>query len=194
MPTSPANLVVLLSGGGRTLLNLQDRIDDGSLDARVSLVIASRPCAGVDRAVARGLRASVVPGRIPRDRLARLLDDARADLVVLAGYLQLVDVPDAYRGRIVNIHPALLPAFGGPGMFGHHVHEAVLRSGATESGCTVHLVDNRYDSGQILLQRRCPVLPGDTPDTLAARVFEQECLAYPAAIADLVMRIKPAQP
>lgn len=186
MHSHPANLVVLLSGGGRTLLNLQDRIDDASLNARVSLAIASRPCAGVDRARARGLKTTIIPGRIPRDTLAKLLDDAHADLVVLAGYLQLIEVPEQYRGKIINIHPALLPAFGGPGMFGHHVHEAVLKSGATESGCTVHLVDDRYDSGRILLQRRCPVLPGDTPDTLAARVFEQECLAYPAAIAELL--------
>ena len=186
MPSSPPNLVVLLSGGGRTLLNLQDRIDDGSLNARVSLIIASRPCAGVDRAQARGLKTLVVPGRIPRDTLNKLLDDARADLVVLAGYLQLIEVPERYRGKIINIHPALLPAFGGPGMFGHHVHEAVLKAGIKESGCTVHLVDDCYDSGPILLQRRCPVLPGDTPDTLAARVFEQECLAYPASIAELL--------
>ena len=188
MPSSPPKLVVLLSGGGRTLLNLQDRIDDATLNARVSLVIASRPCAGVDRALSRGLKTIVVPGRIPRGSLAKLLDDAHADLVVLAGYLQLIEVPERYRGRIVNIHPALLPAFGGQGMFGHHVHEAVIKSGATESGCTVHLVDDRYDSGPILLQRRCPVLPGDTPDTLAARVFEQECLAYPAAIAELLKK------
>lgn len=188
MPHDPANLVVLLSGGGRTLLNLQDRIDDGTLKARIPLVIASRPCAGVDRARARGLNAIVRPGRIPRDVLATLLDDAHADLAVLAGYLQLVEVPERYRGRIVNIHPALLPSFGGPGMFGHHVHEAVISSGVKESGCTVHLVDDRYDSGPILLQRRCPVLPDDTPDTLADRVFEQECLAYPAAISELLER------
>ncbi|MCC6227943.1 MAG: phosphoribosylglycinamide formyltransferase [Phycisphaerales bacterium] len=188
MPSSPPNLVVLLSGGGRTLLNLQDRIDDGSLNARISLVIASRPCAGVDRARARGLTTLVVPGRIPRETLGKLLDDAHGDLVVLAGYLQLVEVPEHYRGKIINIHPALLPAFGGPGMFGHHVHEAVLKAGVKESGCTVHVVDDRYDSGPVLLQRRCPVLPGDTPDTLASRVFEQECLAYPAAIAALLPR------
>lgn len=186
MPASPPNLVVLLSGGGRTLLNLQDRIDDASLNARISLVIASRLCAGVERAQARGLKTMVIPGRIPRDTLSKLLDDAHADLVVLAGYLRLIEVPERYRGKIINIHPALLPAFGGPGMFGRHVHEAVLRAGVKESGCTVHVVDDRYDSGPILLQRRCPVLPGDTPDTLAARVFEQECLAYPAAIAELL--------
>lgn len=191
MPTLPppsplARLAVLISGGGRSLLNLQDAIVAGRLHATIPLVIASRHCPGVERARARALRVVVQPGRIPQDRLTALLDQADADLVVLAGYLQLVLIPPGFEGRIVNIHPALLPAFGGPGMYGHRVHEAVLASGATESGCTVHLVDDQYDRGPILLQRRCPVLPGDTPDTLAARVFDLECQAYPTALQMLI--------
>lgn len=182
----PARLAVLISGGGRSLLNICDRIDDGTLNACVPLVIASRPCAGVDRAKARGLHVEIVRGRIPADRLSALLDAHRVHWVVLAGYLQLIDIPPAYRGRIVNIHPALLPKFGGPGMYGHHVHQAVIAAGEHTSGCTVHLVTENYDEGPIILQRSCPVLSTDTPDTLAARVFEQECLAYPQALGMLI--------
>ena len=108
----------------------------------------------------------------------------RVDLLVLAGYLKLVPaaVIARYRGRIVNVHPALLPAFGGRGMYGHRVHEAVLASGARESGATVHLVDEEYDRGAILAQGRVPVLPGDTPDRLAARVLEVEHRLLPAVV------------
>ena len=110
--------------------------------------------------------------------------DHRVDLLVLAGYLKLVPaaVIARYRHRIVNVHPALLPAFGGPGMYGRRVHEAVLASGARESGATVHLVDEVYDRGAILAQRRVPVLPGDTPDRLAARVLEVEHRLLPAVV------------
>lgn len=192
-PSRPARLVVLISGGGRSLLNIQDAIDAGRLGATIPLVIASRDCPGVQRAKARSLRVLVEPGQIPRNRLAALLEGAKADLVALAGYLQLVEIPPGFEGRIVNIHPALLPAFGGPGMYGHHVHQAVLKSGAKESGCTVHLVDAQYDRGPILLQYRCPVLPGDTPDILAARVFELECQAYPTALQMLIEKRTGAQ-
>ena len=113
-----------------------------------------------------------------------LLQAENVDLLVLAGFLKLVprEVIEGYRGRIINIHPALLPAFGGKGMYGIKVHEAVLQSGATESGCTVHLVDEEYDRGRILGQARVPVLPGDTAQTLAARVLEQEHQLLPAAV------------
>jgi phosphoribosylglycinamide formyltransferase 1 len=103
-------------------------------------------------------------------------------LALMAGFLSLWEIPQDWRGRVMNIHPALLPKFGGQGMHGEHVHAAVLAAGEKESGCTVHFADNTYDTGPIIVQRRVPVLPGDTPDTLAARVFEQECLAYPEAI------------
>ncbi len=181
-----ARLAVMLSGSGRTLLNLLGRIDAGRLDAQVALVIASRECLGADRARRAQLPVVVLPGVIPRDTLARMLHEHAIDWVVLAGYLKLVEIPPDYRGRVVNIHPALLPEFGGPGMYGHHVHEAVLRSRATRSGCTVHLCDSEFDRGTILLQRTCPVLPGDTPGTLADRVFALECEAYPAALQQLI--------
>lgn len=187
----PARLAVLISGGGRTLANLHDRIAAGLLPARIELVIASRDCPGVHLARSRGLRTVIEPGRIGAERLLALLRQARADWVVLAGYLQRVPVPEEYRGRMINIHPALLPAFGGRGMYGRHVHEAVLRSGAGESGCTVHLVDEEYDHGPIILQKRCPVLPTDTPDTLAARVFELEKEALPEALAGLIASGQP---
>lgn len=177
---------MLLSGGGRTLLNLADEIDAGRLDAEIGLVIASRDCPGAGRARARGLKVEVIEGPIPAPTLQLRLAAERIAWVVLAGYLMWVDTPPAYAGRVVNIHPALLPRHGGKGMYGRHVHEAVLAAGETESGCTVHLVDAEYDHGQTLLQRRCPVLPGDTPDTLAARVFEQECIAYPQALRELI--------
>ena len=193
----PLRLGVLLSGGGRTLLNLQDEIDADRLPAEVSVVIASRDCAGVKRARTRGLRTEVVPYRqYGPDRLAEysgriaeILDAAGVELVCLAGFLSKFIVPDRYAGRVLNIHPALLPKFGGRGMFGHHVHEAVLASGETESGCTVHEVTNDYDAGPIVLQRKVPVLQGDTPETLAERLFRQECVAYPEAIRKHAGRI-----
>jgi len=183
---APARLAVLISGGGRSLVNLHDRVLDGTVPATIELVVASRECPGSARARARGLRTVVVEGEIPPDRLGDLLRGARVDWVVLAGYLKYLHVPPGFAGRVVNIHPALLPEFGGKGMYGHRVHEAVLRSGARESGCTVHLVDDRFDHGPILLQRRCQVLPADTPDTLADRVFELEKRALPEALAALI--------
>jgi folate-dependent phosphoribosylglycinamide formyltransferase PurN len=173
---------VLLSGSGRTLLNLLDEINAGRLDAEVALVIASRECLGAQRARERGLHVEVIPGVIPAADLQHRLAGARIAWVVLAGYLKYVNVPPAYVGRVVNIHPALLPRHGGHNMYGDRVHEAVLAAGDHVSGCTVHVVDEHFDQGPIILQRRCPVLPGDTPDTLGARVFEQECIAYPEAL------------
>jgi formyltetrahydrofolate-dependent phosphoribosylglycinamide formyltransferase len=184
--STPARIAVLLSGSGRTLLNLLDAIDAGRLHAEIPLVIASRECPGAQRARERGLRVEVVPGVIPAADLQHRLAARRIAWVVLAGYLKYVSIPPEYAGRVVNIHPALLPRHGGRGMHGRHVHEAVLAAGDAESGCTVHLVDDEYDRGPILLQLRCPVLPGDTPDTLAARVFEQECIAYPEALRRLL--------
>lgn len=177
-----ARLVLLISGGGRTALNILDEIERGALDAEIALVIASRECAGADRCRERGLDVIVEQGVIPPDRLKDILRGARADLVCLAGYLKLLPIPEGWAGRILNIHPALLPKFGGPGMYGDRVHRAVLEAGETESGCTVHECTDEFDRGTIVVQRRCPVLPDDTPETLAARVFEQECIAYPEAI------------
>ncbi len=183
----PARLAVMLSGSGRTLVNLLDRIADGTLGAEVPLVIASRECPGAQRARDRGVpEVLVMPGEIPAERLGSLLRGNAINWVVLAGYLKMVHIPAVYEGRVVNIHPALLPRFGGAGMHGDRVHEAVLAEGESESGCTVHLCDAEYDHGPIILQKRCPVLPGDTPRTLADRVFALECEAYPEALQLLI--------
>lgn len=202
----PARLAVMLSGSGRTLTNLAKVIASKGLDARVALVISSKPeevCAGVTRGrealsdplvAAAGVeveRALVVrPGVIPAAELKALLDAHRIDVVVLAGYLKMIEVPRGYEGRIVNIHPSLLPSFGGRGMYGDKVHEAVLKAGVKETGCTVHLVNAEYDDGPVLVQRRCEVRPGDDVRSLAARVFEQECIAYPEGIAMVIERIR----
>jgi folate-dependent phosphoribosylglycinamide formyltransferase PurN len=176
----------MLSGGGRTMVNVQRHIEAGTLPARIVRVLASGPCAGCDRARELGVEPIIVGGTIPRERLGALLAEVQAEYVVLAGYLKRIEVPTGFANRIVNIHPALLPAFGGKGMFGQHVHEAVLAHGCKVSGCTVHLCDDQYDTGPILVQRTCPVFETDTPEMLAARVFEQECIAYPEALAALV--------
>jgi len=189
MPLSPINLAVLLSGSGTTLQNLIDEIAAGRLDARIKLVIASRPgLLGIQRAQAAGLPVAVIDRREFPDvpafsrEVFTAIDAAQVDLVCLAGWLCLLDLPAAYAGRIMNIHPALLPSFGGKGMYGQKVHQAVLDRGCKVSGCTVHFVDGLYDSGPIILQRTCPVEEGDTAESLAHRVFEEEKIAYPQAI------------
>lgn len=177
-------LCVMLSSSGRTLLNLLDHIRTGKLRATVPLVIASRQCPGVDHARAAGVSSvRIIEGEIPAETLHTILREHQIDLVVLAGYLKLVHLPAPYRQRVLNIHPSLLPKFGGSGMHGRRVHEAVLLARETESGCTVHYCDDRFDTGEIILQERCRVLDTDTPDTLAARVFDCECRAYPRAIS-----------
>jgi phosphoribosylglycinamide formyltransferase-1 len=182
----PIRLAVLISGGGRTLLNLQQRIQDGSLRAAIATVVSSRgDVAGVERSREAGLPTLVIERRgLTSDAFQRELTQAVAgvDLVCMAGFLLLWRIPDEFYGRVINIHPALLPEFGGAGMYGTRVHEAVLAARKTVSGCTVHFCDNEYDHGPIILQRTVPVLPDDTPGALAARVFEQECIAYPEAI------------
>jgi phosphoribosylglycinamide formyltransferase 1 len=185
----PLKLGVLLSGGGTTLENLVSEITARRLDAEITVVISSSPKAfGLTRARNHGIAAHTLRledldgiGSYSR-AITEILVAAGVELVVLAGFLKLYEVPEIYTGRVMNIHPALIPKFCGAGYYGHHVHEAVIAAGETESGCTVHYCDNEYDHGPIILQRRVPVLPDDTPDTLAARVFVEECNAYPEAI------------
>lgn len=176
------SIAVMLSGSGRTLDNLRVRIASGQLSARIGVVIASRECLGAEKARSSGTPTEVLPGVIEPAVLGRILTEHQAKLVVLAGYLKLVRIPAGFEHRVVNIHPALLPAFGGPGMHGTHVHEAVIAAGCKVSGCTAHLCDERYDTGPIIVQRTCPVMEDDRPETLAARVFEQECQALPTAV------------
>jgi phosphoribosylglycinamide formyltransferase 1 len=182
-------LAVLVSGGGTTLQNLLDRCGDGRLPAQVVLVVASRADAfALERARQAGVPAVAIErrGAGSLEEFSRRIFEQcrreRAGLVCLAGFMQLVQVPDDFLGRVMNIHPALIPAFCGKGYYGHRVHEAVLAYGAKVSGCTVHFADNEYDHGPIVLQCAIPVLDDDTPDALAHRVFEQECEAYPEAI------------
>jgi phosphoribosylglycinamide formyltransferase-1 len=187
--STPIRLAVLLSGSGTTLQNLLDRTRDGRLPAEVVLVVSSKVDAfGLERARRAGM-CSVVVNRKEAgtledfsERIFAACRAARVDLVCLGGFLQLIQVPEDFLGRVMNIHPALIPAFCGKGFYGQRVHEAVLAYGVKVSGCTVHFADNEYDHGPIILQRTVPVLDDDTPHTLAARVFEQECAAYPQAI------------
>jgi phosphoribosylglycinamide formyltransferase-1 len=185
----PLRLVVLLSGGGRTLLNLLHEKELGRLDAEFPLVISSRrDAAGVQRARDAGLEVEVIRPRDFPDHAAFAAHQAARiaevphDLVIMAGYLVFFPPPPELQGRMINIHPALLPAYGGKGMYGDRVHAAVLAAGETESGCTVHVVDDQYDHGPTIAQTRVPVRPDDTVDTLAGRVFEAECATYPEAI------------
>jgi formyltetrahydrofolate-dependent phosphoribosylglycinamide formyltransferase len=185
----PLPIAVLLSGSGRTLQNLLDRIADGRLAARIVFVISDRPEAyGLKRGRHAGVPTAAVERRMFTNRddfSAAIFDrcrEAGAELVCMAGFLQLLRIPDDFAGRVMNIHPALLPAFGGKGMYGRHVHEAVLQSGAKTSGCTVHFADNEYDHGPIILQRTVEVRGDDTPESLAERVFAAECEAYSEAI------------
>ena len=174
-------LGVLLSGSGRTLQNLFDRIGDGRMRAAVAGVASDRDDAfGLQRALDHGIEARCL--RDPSAIWSWLLE-LDVDLVILAGYLRLLPIVPEFAGRVLNIHPSLLPKFGGKGMHGDRVHQAVLAAGETESGCTVHLCNDHYDQGRILLQARVPVRAGDTPRDLAARVFAAEGEAYPAAIA-----------
>ncbi len=182
----PLRLAALISGGGRTLLNLHRRIVEGSLRAQIATVVSSRAdAAGVARSRDAGLTTLVIERRrLSPEEFQRQVTQAVAgvDLVCMAGFLSLWRIPAEFQGKVINIHPALLPDFGGNGMYGKRVHEAVLAAGKKISGCTVHYCDDHYDHGSIILQRSVPVLDKDTPDTLAARVFEQECIAYPEAI------------
>ena len=182
---------VFASGGGSNFQALLDHRSRGSSGSwEIALLVTDRGDAGaVARARAAGVPVAVVsPGaRDPREAARELLDALerhRVDVVLLAGYLKLVppEVVERYEGRMLNIHPALLPKFGGKGMYGLRVHRAVLEAGDAESGATVHLVDEEYDRGAIVAQRRVPVLEADTPETLAARVLAAEHRLYPAAV------------
>jgi formyltetrahydrofolate-dependent phosphoribosylglycinamide formyltransferase len=187
--SDPLRIAALISGGGRTLINILDKIDAGELNATVELVIASRGAiAGVELAQARGLDVRIVRRRDfaaddqMHDAITTFLQEKRIELVCLCGYLRWFRVDEPFAERVMNIHPALLPEFGGQDMHGQVVHQAVLDSGGRYSGCTVHFVDEEYDHGPIILQRTCPVLPNDDHESLAARVFALECQAYPEAI------------
>ncbi len=185
----PVRLSVLLSGSGRTLQNFLDLSDSGELKARVVKVIGSRADAyGLERAAEHGVPAAVVNRKsfdsaaAFGDAITAELRSAGTELVALAGFLSLYRIPDLYTNKVMNIHPALLPSFGGQGYYGDRVHKAVLDYGCKLSGCTVHFATNEYDAGPIIVQRAVPVMEDDDIHSLAARVFEQELIAFPEAI------------
>ena len=187
---SPAlRVAVLISGSGTTLRNLLEKIDQHRLPIEVALVISSNPAAG-------GLQYAVqreIPWRVQAEQKGQAAEDysrdifapcreANVGLVVMGGFLKHVLVPPDFVDRVINIHPSLIPSFCGQSYYGRRVHEAVLEYGTKVSGCTVHFVDNEYDHGPIIAQEVVPVLSHDTPETLAARVFEAECEVYPRVI------------
>jgi len=176
-------IAVAISGRGSNLVALLNTLGPGA-PAEVALVLSDRPAQGLELARARQIPAVVLTDSANAEAWLELLGRHQIALLVLAGYLKLVPsgVIAAYRGRIINIHPALLPDFGGKGMYGRRVHQAVLDSGARETGATVHLVDEVFDHGATLAQARVPVLPGDTPERLAERVLQQEHRLLPAVV------------
>jgi len=186
---NPIRLAILLSGGGTTLQNLLDRVAAGTLAAEIACVVSNKADAfGLTRARQAGIAAFAVDRKVCASRedfSARIFAPCReadVDLVCLAGFLQLLHIPNDFLNRVLNIHPALIPAFCGKGYHGLAVHRAALEMGVKVSGCTIHFADNEYDHGPIVSQRVVPVLDDDTPDSLAARVFAAECEAYPEAI------------
>ncbi|NLF73450.1 MAG: phosphoribosylglycinamide formyltransferase [Candidatus Anammoximicrobium sp.] len=190
MPHStPLPIAVLISGGGTTLRNILQKIAAGDLNAAVKLVISSTPAAAGLRFAAEAsipvlvLRYKDFPTpEAYRDAVFQPCREAGVQLVVMGGFLKHVLIPPDFEHCVMNIHPGLIPAFCGQGFYGHHVHQAALDYGVKLSGCTVHFADNQYDHGPIILQRAVPVLDDDTSETLAARIFQQECEAYPEAI------------
>jgi len=187
--TSPLPIAVLISGTGRSLQNLIDRIEAGRLRAEIRLVISSNPQAGgLQHARRTGIPAEVVERRRYDSQEAfgetiySLVRNSGAELIVMAGFLKLLPVAADFRNRIINIHPALIPAFSGRGFYGSRVHQAAIDRGVKVSGCTVHFVDEQYDHGPILLQRTVAVQEDFDAETLAAAVFAAELEALPEAI------------
>ena len=182
-------IAILVSGGGRSLENLADLRAAGELDAELCLVISNKQDAfALERAERLGIPNLVLdPERemspeVFSEAVFSAAEEADCSLVVLAGFLRLLPIPTTWEGRVLNIHPSLLPAFGGKGYYGDRVHRAVLERGVRYTGCTVHYVDNIYDNGPIAVQRLIEVAPDDTVETLGARVFEEEKIALPDAI------------
>lgn len=183
---------VLVSGGGSNLQSIIDKSKSGELQCKVEVVIGDRECYGVERAKEAGIDGYTLNRKVLKKELCREIDkivsERGIDLIVLAGFLSIIDEEfvNKWKGRIINIHPSLLPKFGGPGMYGIRVHEAVLKAGEQESGCTVHYVDTGVDSGEIIAQKRVKVLEGDTPEILQKRVLVEEHKLLPESIAKII--------
>jgi len=194
---SPKKFTLFISGGGGNALNLLRACREGRIPAEPTLVVASKETApGVLKLRNEGLLVVVLdPRDAPSDEAYSkvclgVAEAAGADFIALAGWLRKLVIPPEWDGRILNIHPGLLPRFGGPGMYGMHVHRAVLASGEKESGCTVHLVDNEFDHGRKLAESRVPVLPEDSPESLQQRVYAAEMDLYPKAMAEYLSQIR----
>ena len=187
-------IAVLVSGSGRSLENLARLAAEGELPVEIALCVSDRPgIAALERAERFGIETLVLPWRelgsaAASEQAFSAIEARGCELVVLAGFLRLLKLPPGWEGRVMNIHPSLLPKYGGKGFYGDRVHRAVLEAGETRSGCTVHWIDDVYDRGSIVLQREVEVRPDDTPETLAARVFEAEKRALPEAIRVAVGR------
>ncbi len=183
---------VLVSGGGSNLQSIIDKSQSGELQCKVEVVIGDRECYGVERAKEAGIDGYTLDRKVLKKELCREIDkivsERGIDLIVLAGFLSIIDEEfvNKWKGRIINIHPSLLPKFGGPGMYGIRVHEAVLKAGEQESGCTVHYIDTGVDSGEIIAQKRVKVLEGDTPEILQKRVLVEEHKLLPESIAKII--------
>lgn len=182
---------VLVSGGGRSVENLCERIENGLLQrCDISIIIASRSKAGALQRVERfGIESRVIrPLDFDKDTekfssaISAVFDELNIDVIVMAGWMHFYKIPERYEGKVINIHPSLIPAFCGQGFYGSRVHEAALSFGVKISGCTVHIADNKYDHGPIILQKTVQVFDSDSADDLAARVFEKEKEALPEAV------------
>lgn len=187
-------IAILASGSGSNAENIARHFASSQI-AKVAIILTNNPTAGViDRAERLGIEC-VVFGRDDfsgsEPRVIRMLEDRGVDYIVLAGFLWLVPPPliERYAGRIINIHPALLPKYGGKGMYGDRVHHAVVEAGETASGITIHHVNGQYDSGDIIAQHTIPVLPTDTPDDVAAKVHELEYKHFPAVIEEQIKKL-----
>lgn len=182
-------IAVLISGRGRTLRNILDKIDANELDVKINMVIGSKNCYGLQFAEKKNIPTDVVESSQYSDietfseAVFAKCRRSMARYVVMAGYLSKLRIPHDFENRVLNIHPSLIPSFCGKGFYGRSVHEAALRQGVKVSGCTVHFVDNEYDHGPIILQKVVPVLEDDTTDTLSDRVlYDAEFKAYPEAL------------
>ncbi|WP_226064323.1 phosphoribosylglycinamide formyltransferase [Kaistella polysaccharea] len=179
------NIVVLVSGGGTNLQRIIDCIESGEItNAQISLVVADRECFGLERAAKHGIKTQLIPrGTLFSSKLSQILPE-NTDLIVLAGFLSILNKEfcESFKGKIINIHPALLPKFGGKGMWGHHVHDAVLEAGEKESGATVHYVTSGIDEGEIILQKSFPITENETAETLAQKIHQVEFEIFPKAI------------
>ena len=189
-------IAVLVSGSGTNLQSIIDNINNKKLDCTLEAVIGDRDCFGVSRGIEAGIDSYTLNRKVLKTNLCREIDkivsNKKIDLIILAGFLSIIDEEfvKKWKGKIINIHPSLLPKYGGTGMYGIKVHEAVLKGNENESGCTVHFVDTGVDSGEIIEQIKVPVLENDTAEILQKRILVQEHILLPRAIEKIIKESK----